>query len=117
LVAIFTNPMETTNVGTLPFMESQRMDRLIWSQLDFNHKPLTAEHRRASRKSKGKRTPRKASSYRGAKRNARSHIGRCNPSLGDGYQGQVSLNRSQHWKPADNYFDARDLSQSNRPVA
>ena len=92
------------------------MDRLIWSQLDFDHKPLNAEQRIKARKAKGKRTLRPADSYRGAKRNARSHVKRCNPSLGKGYLGPIKLNRSPQWKYANNYFDARDLSQSNRPV-
>ncbi len=92
------------------------MDRLIWSQVDFDHKPLTAEQRQKARKAKGKKPPRSADSYRGAKRNARSHVFRSNPSVGNGYKGLIKLNRSKHWKPADNYFDARDLSQSRRPV-
>ena len=84
---------------------------------------------------KGKKPPRAVASYRGVKRNARSRderktviISRSGkmskqgtPLFGDGsldytFSGEIGLNRSQHWKPADNYFDARDLSQSNRPV-
>ncbi len=92
------------------------MDRLIWNNIDFDHKPLTSEQRVASRKAKKKRNPRQASEYRGARRNRRTHGQRCNPSIGDGYLGPIKLNRSQHWKPADNYYDARDLSPSNRDV-
>jgi hypothetical protein len=97
------------------------MDRLIWSQIDFNHKPLSAEQRLAARKAgKKKHPPRSANSYRAAKRNARNHVERCNPSppfdAFTRYHGPIFLNRSRHWKVADNYYDARDLSQSSREV-
>jgi hypothetical protein len=97
------------------------MDRLIWSQIDFDHKPLSAEQRISARKAgkKGQK-PRSAASYRAAKRNARSHVERCNPSpkfdAFTGYHGPIFLNRSRHFKVADNYYDARDLSQSSRDV-
>ena len=96
------------------------MDRLIWSQIDFSHKPLNSGQRLAARKAaKKSRKPRSAASYRGAKRNARSHTQRCNPSV-EGKRdlpvGWNRLNRSLHWKPADDYFDARTMSPSNREV-
>lgn len=92
------------------------MGRLIFKQIDFDHKPLSSDQRIASRKSKARRTPRAADSYRSFMRNSRSHIERCNPSLGGGYRRPIKLNRSRNWKYADNYHDARDLSQSSREV-
>jgi hypothetical protein len=92
------------------------MDRLIFKSIDFDHKPLTAEQRKASRKAKGFKPPREADSYRGAKRNDRSHVQRCNPSLEGGYRGSINLNRSAKWGFAETYQDARDLSPSNREV-
>lgn len=93
------------------------MDRLIWSQVDFDHKPLSVEQRVKARKAKGKKPPRHETTYRGMRRNLRVGDQRKNPSsVGKGYLGPIKLNRSKHWKPADNYYDARDLSQSNRPV-
>ena len=111
------------------------MDRLIWSNLDFDHQPVTSEARIASRKARASNKPRPASSYRGAKRNAKSRAERkttvvhrtgkvtkygtaifSGGSLDGSFVGKVGLNRSRHWKPADNYYDARDLSQSNREV-
>lgn len=92
------------------------MDRLIFKSIDPNHKPLTATQRVTARKAKKQREPRKADTYRGAKRNARSHVERSNPSVGKGSRGPTGLNRSRKWKYAETYHDARDLSQSNREV-
>lgn len=100
------------------------MDRLIFQQIDFEFaakivkgwrwKPLSAEQKAEQRKPKH---PRHRSSYRAHIRNKRDHISRCNPSpLRKGYRGQIELNRSKHWKYAETYYDARDLSQSNREV-
>ena len=92
------------------------MDRLIPQQIDFNHKPLWHEQRVAGRKARPAKPPRAADSYRGARRNARTHVERSNPSTGKGYAGPVGLNRSRKWRYAETYQDARDLSQSNREV-
>jgi hypothetical protein len=92
------------------------MDRLIFKNIDFNHTPLSAARREAIRKLTAKRPAREADSYRGAKRNDRSHVQRCNPSLDGGYRGPIPLNRSSQWKFAETYQDARDLSPSNREV-
>lgn len=90
------------------------MDRLIFNQIDFNRTPLSAAQRQAARRAKTKSDPRPADDYRGAKRNARAQ--RKHPSMGEGYLGPIKLNRSARWKHAENYFDARDLSPSNREV-
>lgn len=92
------------------------MDRLIFKQIDFNHTPVSAAQREAARRTKGYKVPRKMESYRAFLRNSRSHTQRANPSTEKGFMGPISLNRSKHWLPADNYFDARDLSQSSREV-
>lgn len=65
------------------------MDRLIFQNIDFNHKPLSAEQRKVSRKAKGKKIPRDADSYRGAKRNSRPRYLRSNPSVGGAYRGDL----------------------------
>lgn len=92
------------------------MDRLLFKNIDPDHKPLTTAQRVTARKAKKQSEPRAASTYRGAKRNARSHAARCNASAGKAYRGSVKLNRSCKWKYAETYHDARDLSQSNREV-
>jgi hypothetical protein len=93
------------------------MDRLLMQNIDPSHKAPSAAQRVASRKAVKRKKPRSADDYRGAKRNARSHVARTNPSLGKGYLGPIALNRSRKWKYAETYFDARDLSPSNREVA
>lgn len=81
------------------------MDRLIFKVLDPSYKLLTAIQRVTARKAKKQRDTREADSYRGAKRNARSHVERTNPSLGKGYRGPAGLNRSRKWKYAETYHD------------
>ena len=92
------------------------MDRLIWKAIDWDHKPITSKDRETARAGRKKSQPRASNTYRGALRNGRTRDERTMASTGPGYHGTIRLNRSKHWKPADNYFDARDLSQSNRPV-
>ena len=111
------------------------MDRLIWKAIDWDHKPITSKDRETARAGRKKSQPRAADTYRGARRNSLTHEDRSTTvirhtgeqtksgtlvfddgSLDYTFQGTIGLNRSKHWKPADNYFDARDLSQSNRPV-
>lgn len=93
------------------------MDRLLMQNIDPRHKAPSAAQRVSARQAAKYKEPRPVEDYRGSKRNARSHIARTNPSIGKGYLGPSGLNRSRKWKYADNYFDARDLSPSNREVA